>query len=165
VAESQFAYSVKAKFNRLTGQYSAALSKHLEAGPKAGSQPALRLGRQAVALGLETLDLALIHEQAVIARALPSSSPALRDQLVKRAGRFFAEAITPLEETHRLAQEEERRKISRELHGVIAQVLTGINVQFEMVGGKLTVESTPGQGTTIQVRIPLGNDPKAGTRL
>jgi hypothetical protein len=42
-------------------QYLAALRNHLKAVPKAGLQPALGLGRQTVALGLETLELARIQ--------------------------------------------------------------------------------------------------------
>ena len=156
-----------------------------------------------MAMGLETLDLARIHEQALVTLVLPSYSPGARDAMVRRAGAFFAEAITPIEKTHRTAretnvrlgqacdtlrqrsvdlaasnrqlkqeiarrkaveeslrkseqhygrlleqsrqmqeqlrllsrqllsaQEEERKKISRELHDVIAQTLTGINVRL-----------------------------------
>jgi len=154
-------------------------------------------------MGLETLDLAGIHEQALIALVLPGGSPGAREAMVRRAGAFFAEAIIPIEKTHRTArginvrlrqlnhtlrrrsadlaasnrqlkreiaqrksveeslrkserhygqlldqsrhmqgqlrllsrqvlsaQEEERKKISRELHDVIAQTLTGINVRL-----------------------------------
>ena len=56
-------------------------------------------------LGLETLDLARIHEQALIALVLPSCSPGARDGMIKRAEAFFAEAITPIEKTHRTALE------------------------------------------------------------
>jgi signal transduction histidine kinase len=194
---------MKRRSGGLARCYQTALRHFLKQGPAASAQPAEELGRQAVRLGLETLDLALIHEQALIARVLPSCAVADRERLVRRAGTFFAEAILPLEETHRSAseanvrlsranealnqrtvelaasnrnlkkeivqrqaveenlrqseqhssrlleqsrrqqeqlrhlshkllsaQEEERKRISRELHDVIAQVLTGIHVQL-----------------------------------
>jgi len=58
-----------------------------------------------MALGLETLDLARFHEQALISLVLPGYSPGTRERMVRRAGTFFAEAITPIEKTHRIAQE------------------------------------------------------------
>ncbi len=93
------------KLNGLSQRYVAALRKHLAQGPQAGSERAQRLGRRAMSLGLETLNLARIHEQALITLVLPGSSPGTRDMMVRRAGRFFAEAITPIEKTHRTARE------------------------------------------------------------
>jgi signal transduction histidine kinase len=58
-----------------------------------------------MALGLETLDLARFHEQALITLVLPAYSPGTRDRMIRRAGTFFAEAITPIEKTHRAARE------------------------------------------------------------
>jgi signal transduction histidine kinase len=191
------------KLTGLSRQYQVALRKHLKQGPRASLKQAKRLGRQAVNLHLEMLDLAGIHEQALIALVLPSHSAATRDAMVRRAGSFFAEAITPIETTHRnareanirlsqvsqtlrrrnadldasnrrlkkemtqrklveealrkseqhygelleqsrsmqdqlrllsrqllSAQEEERKRISRELHDVVAQTLTSINVRL-----------------------------------
>jgi signal transduction histidine kinase len=184
-------------------RYLAALRKHLKRSGRTGLQPAKGLGQRAMTAGLKTLDLARIHQQALIALVLPSYSPDTRDVMVRRAGAFFAETITPIEKTHRIAheanaeldrtigalnqraielatsnrelrleitrrksaekslreselhfsqllaqsvrmqeqlrnlsrqllsaQEEERKMISRELHDVIAQTLTSINVQL-----------------------------------
>ena len=154
-------------------------------------------------IGLETLDLTRIHEQALSSLISAAQPRSARKGMVQRAGTFFADAITPLEETHRTAheansnlnrmmrtlnqrtaalavsnrqlkqeilqrkaveeslrkseqhygqlleqsrqmqeqlrllsrqllsaQEEERKMISRELHDVIAQTLTSINVRL-----------------------------------
>ena len=96
------------KLNGLAQRYVAALRKHLKQGPQAVPPcgTATRLGRRAMALGLETLDLARFHEQALITLVLPAYSPGTREVMVRRAGKFFAEAITPIEKTHHTAQED-----------------------------------------------------------
>ena len=94
---------MKAQIGRLSGQYRTALGKHLKQAPRAGSKPATGLGRRALALGLETLDLARMHEQAVVTLVAPAGSSRTRDGILKRAQGFFTEAITPIEETHRAA--------------------------------------------------------------
>jgi signal transduction histidine kinase len=93
------------KLNGLSQRYVAALRQHLKQGPRADLHPAQGLGRRAMALGLETLDLARFHEQALITLVLPGYSPSTREAVVRRAGKFFAEVITPIEKTHRTAQE------------------------------------------------------------
>jgi signal transduction histidine kinase len=93
------------KLNGLSQRYVAALRKHLKQDPRADFQSAHGLGRRAMALGLETLDLARFHEQALITLALPGYPPGTRAAMIRRAGKFFAEAITPIEKTHRTAQE------------------------------------------------------------
>jgi hypothetical protein len=195
------AYNMKRKLTRLSQRYVAALRKHLRQDPRAipPCGTALALGRQAAALDLETLDVARIHDGALATLEVSRS----KDGFIKRAEIFFAEAITPIEETHRAAlkanvrlsrlnqtlgrrtmdlaashrslkqdivqrktveqalkksgehsrkllkesrrlqkhlrrlthqilsaQEDKRKKISRELHDEIAQTLLGINVRL-----------------------------------
>ncbi len=92
---------MKRKLILLAGRYRAALRNHLKAGHGAKRQPALRLGRQAVGLGMETLELARIHEQALVALGLAGSE----DGIGERAEIFFTEVISPVVETHRAARE------------------------------------------------------------
>ena len=70
---------------RWSRRYQAALRQHLKQGPASRLQPALRLGRQAAALGLETLDVARIHEGALAALE-PSSG---REGMLQAGGDFF----------------------------------------------------------------------------
>ena len=194
---------MKPNASGLSHRYNAALRKHIKTGRSSSLRPAKSIGRQAITLGLETLHMARLHEQALITLVLPDYPSDTRDMMVERAAAFFAEAITPLEKTHRparevkirlgelydtlrqrgvdlsvsrrqvkeqialrqaveeslrkskrhytlllehsermqeelrllsrkllSAQEEERKKISRELHDVIAQTLTSINVRL-----------------------------------
>ena len=87
---------MKHKVVALSQRYASALRKHLKQGPRASLRPARGLGRQAVAMGLETLDVARIHDDALATLEAHSS----RDGIISRAEIFFAEAITPIERTH-----------------------------------------------------------------
>jgi signal transduction histidine kinase len=91
--------TMKRKLSALSQQYVTALKKHLKQGSRASLESARGLGRQAVASGLETLDVARMHAGALAALEASSS----RDGVIKRAEIFFAETIIPIEKTHQAA--------------------------------------------------------------
>jgi signal transduction histidine kinase len=92
---------MKQKLNGFSQRYVTALRKHLKQGSRASLQPALGLGRRAVVLGLETLELARIHERAIVTLEAASG----KDGIQKRAEIFFTEATIPIVETHRVARQ------------------------------------------------------------
>lgn len=92
---------MKQKINRFSQRYVTVLRTHLKQGPRANLQPALTLGRRAVVLGLETLELARIHEQALITLKLFSH----KNGVIKRAENFFSEALTSIVKTHQAARQ------------------------------------------------------------
>ncbi|MEK7685796.1 MAG: hypothetical protein AAB466_10270 [Verrucomicrobiota bacterium] len=115
---------------RLTQRYVTALRKHLKQGPRASLQSARGLGCWAVAIGLETLDVARIHEGALATLEASSSS----DGIIKRAEIFFTEAITPIVETHRAARQS-KVHLSRlkETLGQRTEELAATNRQLQRV--------------------------------
>src|ERR1043165_5199595 len=87
----------------ISHRYQAALRTHLKHGPQSSVKSVRGLGSQALAAGLQTLDLAKLHEQILVNEFLPACPPTKRAAVIKQAGIFFAIAITPIEKTHRSA--------------------------------------------------------------
>lgn len=193
---------MKNKSKPLLKRYEIALAAYLDGSAVSDLGVARKLGGSAVKIGMETLDLARLHEQVMLV-LLDGKPPALKLSMTARGRAFFAEVMTRIEEnrlgareanaqlktmietltrrtkelatsneelkneviqrrlveeslrtsettTSRLleksrqmqdelrqlsrrlltVQEEERKRISRELHDVIAQTLTGINLRL-----------------------------------
>jgi signal transduction histidine kinase len=81
-------------------RYQAALRRFLKTETAAGLRAAQRLGRQAVSLGMETLDVARVHEQALSLLATTGGTTWLATGLINHAKSFFEEAVVPIEQTH-----------------------------------------------------------------
>jgi signal transduction histidine kinase len=86
-------------------RYHAALRLYLRQPPHERLPPR-SLGRAAVSLGLDTLDLARVHDRAVAALASPPPLTNGRNGNgpPTPAGGFLLEALTPIEQTHRAGQ-------------------------------------------------------------
>ena len=89
----------------LSRLYHAALLLHLKQGSATSVEPAQAIGHYAVDHGLETLDIARIHEIAVASLILPNYTSETSGVLMGRAAAFFAEVLVPIEKTHRGASE------------------------------------------------------------
>ncbi len=92
---------------QLPHRYLAALRRYLKPGASASLSAARGLGRRAVAVGLHTLDLVRMHERAMVSLLPAETEGPTREEIIEHSETFFAEALTPLEETHRGALEAE----------------------------------------------------------
>lgn len=97
----------------LSARYLASLRTHLRQGKGNGGAPAKILGRAAVAGGIATLDLAAIHQQALLALAASHDFADPRNGLIERAGFFFTQALVPLEADRRATRETNRQLLRR----------------------------------------------------
>ncbi len=96
---------MKRTISLLARRYESALRVHLKAGRSSPLRSAASLGRQAASLGLETLDLARIHERALINSFASQAATGRQAALIQRAQLFFIEVITPIEQTHQGARD------------------------------------------------------------
>jgi len=96
---------MKSTVNAFSERYRAVLRAHLKRKPGVGMDDAVRLGRRAVLLGIGTLGIAGIHQEAVATLQRPVGGG-----WIKRTDRFFAEAITPIVATHRAARSSNRER-------------------------------------------------------
>jgi len=122
------AIKMKTETTRWARRYLTALRRYLAQGASASLQPALRLGQQASALGLETLALALIHEQALAALVASDGSVKTRERVVNRAKSFFAETLVPIEKTHGAAMKANVRtnQLTQALHRRTAESASSV---------------------------------------
>lgn len=78
--------------------YLAALRTHCsQAARDQGMEAAQHLGTQAMAMGLETLDLAAVHHRALAGLESMSGTPGEITATTERAGDFFAATLIPIE--------------------------------------------------------------------
>lgn len=92
---------MKKKAPKLFQSYRAALRAHLGSRRPGSGAAARQLGRKCLVAGFDTLDLARMHDQSLLALAASHDFADRRNGLIRRAGAFFADALVPLERVHR----------------------------------------------------------------
>ena len=101
----------KQPHTKLSELYLSALSGYIGAGrgpaPIAGS----KVGAEAISVGCNTIDLARIHQKALIRIAAAQKFTADRKRVIKRAGLFFAGALAPLERWHEATRQSLRESM------------------------------------------------------
>jgi two-component system sensor histidine kinase DegS len=120
IAAAGLVQIMKRKISAWSGRYLAALRTHLRKSPRASLEPARSLGHQAAAIGLETLDLAKIHERALATL----ETCGRKDAMIGRADTFFTETLMPIEETHEAALKSRTRL--NELNAALSQRLVDL---------------------------------------
>lgn len=129
--------------------YQKALRAHLDEGPRASLLGARGLGALALKSGIQTPGLAKVHEQILVEDILPGVPDRGKPAMVRRAGRFFAAAIVPVEATGHARRETLR-------HIKIIEALSQRTVELAASNLKLNLE--------IQGRIEAENALKLSER-
>ena len=135
---------MKRESKEYSRRYEEALLRYLEQGPKASLEPAARLGREAVALGLDTLALALVHERFLLDHLSPADSIAVRERIGRRARAFLAEALLPLEETHQAALDTNAQlnRLNETLHRSTLDLAASNRELKKQIARRLAAEKT-----------------------
>lgn len=131
------------------------MRKYLAQGAGASLKPALAQGRRAVALGLEPLDLARYHKQALVSLAQPRLAARARLATEALATRFFAETIVPLEDTHRAARRSASRvqQLTKALRQRTVQSATAERLLEHGIIQRRTAEAALKKSTTMRSRL------------
>jgi|SRR5579863_545029 len=142
---------VQRNLDEFESQYLGKLEGYLRDRGEDTLEDAYELGRQALAQGMGILDMAAIHQQAVLKIMTRSGAPRKNVEAAERAGEFFAQSAAPFEMTHRAfgeanaslgrlneALEAETRRIAHALHDESGQLLAAVHMTLDEVARGLS---------------------------
>jgi signal transduction histidine kinase len=92
----------------LPERYLKELRAHLGTKTQGNGDRAQGMGREALAAGLTTLDMALMHEHSMVVLSSSFDFASALNDSITRAGFFFTQALIPLEEAQRATLETNR---------------------------------------------------------
>jgi hypothetical protein len=137
--------------SRLLQRYVRALREHIKPGSRLNLKAALALGRLAVDGGLETLDVARIHEQSLDTLALSKD----KIGVIQKAALFFNEVITPILETHRVARQGkvELNRLNEMINRRMAKLVVANRRLQQVIVRRKSVEATLKQSGEHYVKL------------
>lgn len=92
----------------LAEQYSAILQDYCAGGNEAALFHAYELGRRAATGGLSLLDMAAVHQDALVAALVGADAVSRSAHIAQSACELFAECLAPFELTRRVYQDRAR---------------------------------------------------------
>jgi signal transduction histidine kinase len=92
---------MRTALHELTEPYSAALREYCAKAGEAGLNWAYQLGHRAASEGLGVLEMAAIHQKALVEAMLEMVAGDESTHIAHRASEFLAEALAPFEQRHR----------------------------------------------------------------
>jgi signal transduction histidine kinase len=119
----------------LSRRYTAALREYLADGSEAALLSAYELGRAALTEGVDVLDMAGVHQGALVESLVERLAPARSAPLANRAAEFFAGALAPYEMSRRAFEESNAilRDLNRELEHRVLAVLQDFQASQEQL--------------------------------
>jgi signal transduction histidine kinase len=151
---------MKGAIRSLTDEYAGALREYLESGGEGPLFRAYQIGRNAVAEGLGVLEVAALHQEALVLDLLHLLAPDESALIARRASEFFAEALAPFEASRRGFQEATGvlRDINRELQQRIEVALKDYQAAQDKLDERRRMEALKDEFISIvnhELRTPL----------
>jgi signal transduction histidine kinase len=126
---------LKPALQELTTHYSAALREYCAGGGEAPLLRAYQLGRNAVNAGVGVLEMATLHQEALVSALLEMLGLEESARIAQRASEFFAECLAPFELTHRGVEEAHATMV--DLKEGLERRLSAVLQDFESAQGEL----------------------------
>jgi signal transduction histidine kinase len=145
---------------RLTAEYAEALVEYLVGGGEAALLRAYQVGREALSEGLGVLEVAALHQEALVTALLHMLAPEESTQIASRASEFFAESLAPFEMTQRGFQEANSilRDINQELEQRVRRILKDYEAAREQLDQQRKMERLKNEFISVvshELRTPL----------
>jgi len=151
---------VKTVLKSILDEYATALHEYLEFGGEAALLRAYQLGRGALAEGLGVLEMAALHQEALVSALLRMLAPDESTGIASRASEFFAESLAPFEMTRRGFQEANAilQDINKELEQRVQRMLRDYKLARDQLDEQRRMERIKNEFISVvshELRTPL----------